>query len=85
LKQWIAKLYHMARGKGMRVIPAARIARKYHERIAVNSMDKEQAESYVTRTRMRSRLLMAQREAEIEAGLVHHTPAMAESLTKLGQ
>jgi hypothetical protein len=77
--KWIAKLYHMVRANGRKIIPAER---KYHERIVVNSMDKEQAESYVTRTRMRSRLLMAQREAEIEAGIEHHSPAVARDVAR---
>jgi hypothetical protein len=77
--KWIAKLYYMMRANGRKIIPAHR---KYHERIAVNSMDKEQAESYVTRARMRSRLLMAQREAEIEAGVEHHSPAMAMDVAR---
>jgi hypothetical protein len=37
----------------------------------------------VCEARWRSSRLMAEREAEIDAGLVHHTPAMVEALARL--
>jgi hypothetical protein len=76
----MAKLYRMLRINGMKIIPAARIVRKYHERIAVNSLDPALVEAFVTRRRMHSRELMEQREQEIEDGLVHYSPAVARDL-----
>jgi hypothetical protein len=79
LKKWIAKLYYMVRANGRKIIPAHR---KYHERIAVNSLDPDAAEAHISSTRMNSIRLMAQREAEIEAGVEHHSPAMARDVAR---
>lgn len=45
-------------------------------------MDPDTAEAHVSRTRQNSIRLMAQREAEIEAGLVHYTPAVARDVAR---
>jgi hypothetical protein len=65
--------------------PIVKPGEGYQERIAPPS-DLErrdyltQMAALVQRTTKR---LMAEREAEIDTGLVHHTPAMAESISKL--
>lgn len=58
--QWVKNLknlWYMVRGNGgMKIIPAHK---KYQERVAaVSTMDKEQAESFVTRIRMRTKHMM---------------------------
>ncbi len=79
MKNWIAKLYYMVRANGRKIIPAGR---KYHERIAVNSLDPALAEAFVTRRRMHSRELTEQRAQEIEDGLVHYSPAVAKDIAQ---
>lgn len=79
MKKWIAKIYYMMRSNGRKIIPDDR---KYRERIAVNSIDPDAAEAHVSSTRMNSIRLMAQREAEIEAGVEHHSPAVAMDVAR---
>ena len=57
----------------------------YQEIIATPSSPEKQAEfaAWVARKRDDMRFLSMVRENEIEAGLVHETPAMAESKRKL--
>ena len=52
---------------------------KYNERIATNSMDPEYAHELVQLARRESKRLMIEREAEIDAGIVHQTPAMIDN------
>jgi hypothetical protein len=56
---------------------------RHQEIIAMPALWDTDARLVVDRERIRQRRLMTEREAEIDAGLTHYTPAMAEALAKL--
>jgi hypothetical protein len=56
---------------------------RHLEIIAKPSLWVTTASLIIDAARGRQRRLMAEREAEIDAGLVHHTPAMVDALAKL--
>ncbi len=58
---------------------------RHHEKIvAINSMDPDHAHELVQSARRESKRLMAERECEIDAGMVHRTPAWESMAKKYG-
>ncbi len=57
---------------------------RHNEIIAVNSMDPEYAHELVQLARRNSKRAMAERECEIDMGMVHQTPAWESMAKKYG-